>query len=165
MRLNPVTGIPKLKESGGRIAYLTNMDENAIRAALPTELRALFTASVNSGLRWSEQVHLTWANIDLHTGTIRVPRTKHGDMRHVPINSVVRSLLFDLSLQRSRPDSADEPVFPCRYTQADKLFPKVVHPRRWIGTHGMEIGTRSLVGSSWQASICGRYRSWAGGSR
>ena len=94
--------------------------------ALSTELRPLFTVSVNTGLRWSEQVGLSWSNVDLHTGTITVARSKHGDSRHVPINSVVRSVLFDLGLSRQRTDDPTEPVFTCRHAQADKFFPRAV---------------------------------------
>jgi site-specific recombinase XerD len=55
-----------------------------------------------------------------------VPRSKHGGSRQVPINSVVRAMLFDLSLRRQRPADPTEPVLPRRYTEASKFFPKVV---------------------------------------
>src|SRR5262245_46869107 len=51
---NPVTPLQKLKESGGRIAYLTAEQERATFEALPVELRPLFVACVNTGCRWSE---------------------------------------------------------------------------------------------------------------
>jgi site-specific recombinase XerD len=123
---NPVTGIPKLKEAGGRIVYLSPADEKAIHDALPAELRALFVVSVHTGLRWSEQVSLTWANVDLHASTITIPRSKHGETRHVPVNSVVRSGFFDLSLGRTGVDDSHEAVFACRHAQADKFLPKAV---------------------------------------
>jgi integrase len=130
---NCVTGITKHKEPGGRIVYLPPaqrareaFEEDAIRLALPAVLRPLFTVSVHTGLRWSEQVKLRWCDIDLHSGVITVLRSKHGDARHVPINSVVRSVLFDLSLHRERPDDPFEYIFACGYTQADKFFPKAV---------------------------------------
>lgn len=128
--VNPVTGIAKLKEPGGRVLYLMPEEEQAIRDALDPDLRRLFIVSVHTGLRWSEQVSLTWGDADLHAGVITVPRSKHGETRQVPINSVVRSVLFDLGLGRERPDDPTEPLFPCRYRQADKFFPKVVQRAR-----------------------------------
>src|SRR5262249_14327342 len=50
--MNPVKGIPKLKESSGRVVYLGHEEEDAVRAALPETLRPLFTVSINTGLRW-----------------------------------------------------------------------------------------------------------------
>lgn len=99
VKVNPVTGIEKHSEPGGRIVYLLPEQEQAVRDALAAELRPLFTISINTGLRWSEQIGLQWQNVDLHAGIITVPRSKHGGSRQVPINSVVRAVLFDLSLR------------------------------------------------------------------
>ena len=151
MPSNLVTGIPKLKEPGGRILYLTESDEKAVHDALPMELRALFEVSVHTGLRWSEQVGLTWANVDLHSGTITVPRSKHGETRHVPINSVVRSMLFDLSLSRQRTDAPTEPVFTCRHVQADKFFPKAVRSAQ-LALKAAGASSTGLDGYTWHGN-------------
>jgi site-specific recombinase XerD len=42
------------------------------------------------------------------------------------MNSVVRSILFDLAGQRQRSDDPEEPVFRCHYGQPDRFFPKAV---------------------------------------
>lgn len=123
---SPVKGIPKGKEPAGRVVYLLPHEEAAIRDALAPELRSVFAVSVHTGLRWSEQINLRWRDVDLHAGVITVPRSKHGEVRHVPINSVVRSVLFDLSLGRQRPDDPDERVFARRHREPDKFFPKAV---------------------------------------
>lgn len=67
MTVNPVKGIPKLKEPGGRIIYLPPAtaerpayEEEALRDVIPPDLRPLFTVSVHTGLRWSEQIELQW---------------------------------------------------------------------------------------------------------
>jgi integrase len=75
---NPVTPVQKFKESGGRVAYLTGEQEAAVCDALPVELRPLFVVSVNTGLRWSEQVGLRWCDVDILAGIITVPRSKNG---------------------------------------------------------------------------------------
>ena len=74
---NPVTGIPKHKEPGGRIVYLTAADEDAILETLAENLRPMLLVALNTGLRWSEQQRLMWGDVDLLTGslTIRFPST------------------------------------------------------------------------------------------
>lgn len=56
-----------VKESGGRIVYMPPAGpgrpafaEDALHDALSPELRELFTVSVHTGLRWSEQIALEW---------------------------------------------------------------------------------------------------------
>ena len=50
--MNPVTGIPKLREAGGRTVFLKPDEETAGRQALPARLRSAFTVAVNTGLRF-----------------------------------------------------------------------------------------------------------------
>jgi site-specific recombinase XerD len=123
---NPVGGIGKFKEPDGRTLYLTKADETAVRDALRPELRALFTVSVHTGLRWSEQRALRWADVDFLTGLIAVTRSKSGHSRQIPMNSLVRSVVMDLATARHRPYDPTEPVFVCPHAQADKFFPKAV---------------------------------------
>lgn len=148
---NPLTGIAKAKEPSGRVVYLLLHEEAAIRDALSSELRPLFAVSVQTGLRWSEQINLRWRDVDLHTGIITVPRSKHGEARHIPINSVVRSVLFDLSLRRQHPDDPDERVFPCRYRQPDKFFPKAVERAQGALREAGKDGSR-LDGYTWHGN-------------
>jgi len=95
-RTNPVKGVAKFRENNQRVMYLTTEEEGAIREALPADLRPHFVVSVNTGLRWSEQMGLRWKDIDVLTGIITVQRSKHGQARRVPMNSTVRSVLMDL---------------------------------------------------------------------
>jgi integrase len=124
-RSNPVTDVPKFKENNQRLAFLGPDEEAALLGALPTTYRPDFIISINTGLRWSEQMNLRWKDVDLLTGFITVPRSKHGESRRVPINSAVRSALIDLG-SGERTDSGSRPVFPGRPAQADKYFPKAV---------------------------------------
>jgi site-specific recombinase XerD len=147
LTVNPVKGVAKFKEPEGRIQYLMPEEEAAVRAALAPEalrtgrpkldtvrpdLRPLFAVSVHTGLRWSEQLALRWADVDLLTGLITVRHSKTGYSRQVPMNSVVRSAALDLAAQRGRPDDPEEPVFRCSYTAPDKFFPKAVERARKV---------------------------------
>jgi integrase len=53
--------------------------------------------AIHTGLRWSEQMGLRWRECDLSTGVLTVLRSKHGEARHVPMNTMVRSLLVGLA--------------------------------------------------------------------
>ena len=113
----------------------------------------MFIASVHAGLRWSEQVGLRWADIDMSAGIITIPRSKHGETRHVPINSVVRSVLFDVGLQRATPDDPTERVFACRYTQADKFFPHAVRRvQESLRQAGKDAEAAKLDGYTWHGN-------------
>ncbi|TLZ81516.1 MAG: hypothetical protein E6K11_02490 [Methanobacteriota archaeon] len=138
---NPVKGVAKFREPEGRISFAMPEQEAAILAALRLDLRPLFTVSVHTGLRWSEQLTLEWQDVDFLTGLIAVKRSKSGYSRQVPMNSVVRPVMMDLAGQRRRPDDPREPVFRCSYTQADKFFPQTVDlveegtAGSWFGCH------------------------------
>ena len=83
----------------------------AIREQLAPALRPLFTFSLHTGLRWSEQASLRWCDVDMLAGVVTVVRSKHGDTRRVPINSVVASLLVDLGAAREANATATDLVF------------------------------------------------------
>jgi site-specific recombinase XerD len=69
---------------------------------------------------------LTWRRVDFLTGFLTVPRSKSGEARRVPMNSVVRSVLLELATRRARPDDPDEPVFTPRPPQSAYFFPQAV---------------------------------------
>jgi integrase len=123
---NPVKGVPKLREAGQRLAYLTSEEEAAVLEALPVRLRSAFTISVHTGLRWSEQAGLRWRDVDVLTGVLTVPLSKNGTTRRVPMNSIVRSALLDLAGARRRPDDPSERLFPDSYRQSARLFGRAV---------------------------------------
>ena len=163
---NAVQGVGKFREPEGRTLYLTAEEEIAVREALSpesmrtgratqderrTDPRPLFTVSVNTGLRWSEQRALRWAEVDFLTGLITVRHSKSGYSRQVPMNSLVRSVLMDLASQRRRTDDPEEPVFRCSYTSADEFFPKAVErARKALGDAGKD-GSR-LDGYTWHCN-------------
>jgi site-specific recombinase XerD len=130
---NPVTGIPKAKEAGGRITYLPPaspgrpaFEEDALRDALPPDLRPLFAVSVHTGLRWSEEIALEWRDVDMLAGSIGVGRSKNGYSRRVPMNSTVRRVLVEVGSQRARPNDPAERIFTVAYRTAARAFARSV---------------------------------------
>src|SRR5262245_12879434 len=150
---NPVRGIPKLRESGRRLVYLppNGPEEGALREVLPLELRPPFTLSLHTGLRWSEQRALRWQDVDVLSGQITVGRSKNGTSRQVPMNAVVRSMLFDLSAQRKRPDDPDEPIFDGAYRTVARLFSHAVRQAQTaLRTTGKDASR--LEGYTWHSN-------------
>jgi len=145
---NPVTGIAKHKEPGGRIVYLTGEEEAALFEALPESVRPMLTVAVNTGLRWSEQQRLLWAEVDMLSGILTVRLAKHGRVRQVPMNAAVRQVLLDLATRRQRPEDPKEPVFGCPYREGSKFFPQaVVRGQAILRTSGRDPGR--LEGFTW----------------
>jgi integrase len=148
---NPVRDVAHVKENNARLAFVTPEEEAAITEALPPAYRPHFLVSVNTGLRWSEQMGLTWRHVDPLTGFLTVPRSKHGEARRVPMNSVVRYVMVDLATRRSRPDDPEEPVFTPRPKQSDVFFPQAVR-RAQAALRAQERDVSRLDGYVWHSN-------------
>ena len=129
---NPVKGIPKIRETGQRLAFLAPAEETAVRDALPERLRPAFLVAVHTGLRFSEQAGLRWRDVDVMTNLITIETSKNGWRRRVPMNAAVRGALVDLASSRTRPDDPDEQLFPLSYRQTQILFAQAVERGRGV---------------------------------
>jgi integrase len=145
---NPVKGIPKIRETGQRLAFLSPAEEQAVRDALPERLRPAFTVAVHTGLRFSEQASLRWRDVDVLSNTITVELSKNGRPRRVPMNATVRTALVDLASRRIRPNDPDEQLFPLSYRQTAILFTQAVERARGVLRDGGQDPNR-LEGVSW----------------
>ena len=93
LRESPAKDIQKVKESPGRVRYLT-LEERAalIREANPT-LRAYIMAALHTGARRGELLGLLWEDVDFRAGMVTFRQTKNGDRRTIPMNETLRGLL------------------------------------------------------------------------
>jgi excisionase family DNA binding protein len=82
---------------------LTQDEETKLFQASATHLRPILTLALHSGMRLGEILSLTWTQIDLKKGLIRVERTKSGLSRLIPVNS---ALYGDLRATRGQSSSA-----------------------------------------------------------
>jgi integrase len=123
---NPVKAVAKLAEPAGRVAYLGDLEEQAILDALAPAFRPHFLFSINTGLRFSEQMNLLWRDVDVLTGLVTVQRGKNGQRRQVEMNSTVRGIVMDLAAKRGRPGDPLEHVFTPRPVQTKSFFSKAV---------------------------------------
>ena len=92
---NPVSRIPMLKENNERVRFLSQEEQ----ARLLSELRhpkhkLLVLFAVNTGLRQEEQFGLLWEHVG--DGYVRIPRSKNGESRTVPLNEAARQCLHDI---------------------------------------------------------------------
>lgn len=83
---NPCKGIKMLKETP-KDRWLSYSEEELILSKSPEWLRPIILVDINTGLRLSEILNLTWDCIDLERRTLTVTKSKNGEVRVVPLNS------------------------------------------------------------------------------
>jgi site-specific recombinase XerD len=96
IKFNPARMLRQEKENNARIRWLSDAEEKMLRDVIlrdhPDRIPELDIA-VHTGMRLSEQYAMTWENVNFASGIITVPQSKHGEVRHVRMNSRVRLLL------------------------------------------------------------------------
>jgi integrase len=102
---NPVRETAHRRENNTRVRYLTAEEESeligVIREKSP-EREVEVVVALHSGMRRSEQYRtsqcpdggLKWEYVNLGAGLIRLPRSKSGRSRTIPINSALRKALL-----------------------------------------------------------------------
>ena len=100
---NPARLVRHRLENNARVRWLTPEEEQRLREYLEAENPLHlpeFDLALNTGLRLSEMYWRTWEDVNLERRILTVPRSKHGEKRHVPLNSIALA-----ALERLRPDS------------------------------------------------------------
>jgi len=90
---NPVSSKVFFRENNQRVRFLTDEEEARLAAVLDPGHRAMVCVAIHTGLRPSEQFHLRWEHVDFTNGILTVPRSKHGEVRRIPMNDTVRDIL------------------------------------------------------------------------
>ncbi len=110
---NPVQG-RKLKESEGRVRWITRAEAVALIGAAETEPKAPHLAdfirlALNTGCRSGELLGLEWSRVDLKEALFYLEgrHTKSGKRRSIPLNREAREALLNRARFRARhcPDS------------------------------------------------------------
>jgi integrase len=110
---NPAARIRKKTEGGGRVRFLSDPEEKRLRAAIELrfgEFLPHFLLSIHTGMRMSEQYGLRWNQVDFERRQLHLTRTKNGDSRTIPLNSIALNALQELQGGKTWP--ATDPVFP-----------------------------------------------------
>lgn len=116
LEANPMTRVAKLKESSGRVRYLTE-DElpkllAACRASKNKDLILAVLLALSTGARQSEVMTLRWRQIDLQARTATLYDTKNGTARTLPIVGDALELLKERAKVRKIDDDRLFPAGP-----------------------------------------------------
>jgi integrase len=105
VKANPAREVRRRTENNERVRHLDEEEEQALRAVIQARFpdrEAELDLALQTGMRRGEQYQLRWQDANLASGIITIPRSKHGGVRHIPINSTARAVLEGL---RSRTGS------------------------------------------------------------
>jgi len=122
---NPVGSVQRKKENNVRERFLTAEEEIRLRVAIREmfpEHEPEFDLALYTGMRASELYSLRWENVDLFRGQLTIPKSKHGEKRHVELNESAKR-----ALARLQPKS-EGPIFVWRWYR--KWFSKVCRAAR-----------------------------------
>lgn len=86
---NPVQAVRPLKENNTRERYLESTEEAKLLAAAQDWLRPTIIVALQTGMRLGEILAIQRGDIDKSRRMLRVPKTKSGKPRHVPLNETV----------------------------------------------------------------------------
>lgn len=96
---NPARLVRAYQVNNTRVRWLTTEEEKRLREVLqekyPDRLPELDLA-LNTGLRRSEMYKARWEDVNLDRRLLRVPLSKNGESRHVPLNRLALAALEQL---------------------------------------------------------------------
>lgn len=81
---NPAAKLKSLRLANSRIRFLTEAEEAALERACPRWLWEMVFFAIETGLRRGEQFQLAWSQVSLSAHILTIPRSKHGETRHLP---------------------------------------------------------------------------------
>lgn len=95
IEVNPLRGMPGLRqeEPDGRLRFLSEDEYARLLDAAGDHLWPLIVFAVETGMRFSEQMGLTWDRVDLERGEVHLVRTKNGTRRTVPLEPAALRVL------------------------------------------------------------------------
>ncbi len=147
---NPVRGVRHRIENNARVRFLSEEQEKRLfeylKANIPERVPEVLVG-LHSGMRRSEQYLTTecpegglkWGNIDFRNGLLTIPRSKHGGIRHIPMNSVLRGALLDRR----------------KHATSDYVFPGEI-PSRWFTSVCKEVEIRDFTWHSLRHTFASR---------
>ncbi len=112
---NPARLVSQHKEENGRIRYLSDAEETALRRVIVDFYAGHlpeFEVALMTGMRQGKQFGLAWEQVDLVAGTIRLDQTKNGTPRLVRLNSralAAMRMLYDHGIGTGRVFSVKVP--------------------------------------------------------
>ncbi len=98
LKLNPIVNVKRLPENNIRQRILAPAEFKALLDACDDHLRPIVEMAYHMGMRKDEILRLTWPEVDLKKGFIRLPaeRTKSDSARIIPLHPEVKATLEKL---------------------------------------------------------------------
>jgi len=98
---NPVSNVKFLEENNQKERVLTLDEEERLISSSPPYLKPIIKTALNTGMRKSEIISLKWSNIDFDYNiiTIEATNSKSKRIKRIPINSLLRKVLFEQKLR------------------------------------------------------------------
>ncbi len=93
---NPAKGVKLFRENNQRVRFLSEDEEIKLKAVFPLKYWHLVEFAIHTGMRKGEMFNLRWGDVNFQTRVITIPRSKSGEMRHIPMNDRVVEILRDL---------------------------------------------------------------------
>lgn len=113
---NPAKELKNLKDENKKECFLTTEQANdlirAVHASENPMLAFIIPFLIYTGARKREVLDARWDEIDFNTHSWRIPKTKSGKVRHVPLSSGALMILTALHKQRAEARSQLETIFP-----------------------------------------------------
>lgn len=89
LRDSPMKQISRLKESRGRVRFLSDTEKAALLKACQNSdhpyLYFVVVLALSTGMRRGEIMSLRWENVDITLKHITLQETKNGEKRSVPL--------------------------------------------------------------------------------
>ncbi|MHB1663954.1 MAG: tyrosine-type recombinase/integrase [bacterium] len=95
--LKRVRKVKLLKGENKRLRYLSEEESERLISACSKELKPIVITALNTGMRKSEILHLTWDRVDLKNRIILLDKTKNGERREIPINQTLLNTLSGIT--------------------------------------------------------------------
>ncbi len=91
--LKEIRRVKLLKGEIKRLRYLSDDEANWLVSNCEPYLRPIVMTALNTGMRKSEILHLTWDRVDLKNRIILLDKTKNGERREIPVNDTLFNAL------------------------------------------------------------------------
>ncbi|MFM8863887.1 MAG: tyrosine-type recombinase/integrase [Limnohabitans sp.] len=107
IKINPCKGIPLLEENNNRERYLSVQETQRLYQAVlesdNTMLKFIVPMLILTGARKRELLDARWQDFDLDRRIWRIPVSKSGKARHVPLSDGALAVLLSMPHQRDCP--------------------------------------------------------------
>ena len=95
LSVNPVNKLPRERINNQRDRWLTQEEEARLMAASPVWLREIIEFALNTGLRQSELLDLSWEQIDLARATLYIGEQKNKGKDVLPLSRRALEILSE----------------------------------------------------------------------